>query len=139
MKKAEYEELQQLRAWKAEQMEVLAQLQLEECAKYLPVQLGDSIPAAILPALKAAAEEETEEDREERQKYIAAYEAEIARSGPAVSFQRFEIPPVNSPIPTTAAYAAIKAAKRPQTSNIQIKMVVNGDLVTFDGSWLKEL
>ena len=37
------------------------------------------------------------------------------------------------------AAAAIKAAKRPQTSNIQIKMVVNGDLVTFDGSWLRDL
>jgi hypothetical protein len=109
------EELAQLRAWKAEQMEVLAQLQLEECAKYLPVQLGESIPAAILPALKLAMEPKPP---------LFSVDME---SGDA------------KPIYPPDAHAVIKAANRPQTSNIHIRMVVNGDLVTFDGSWLKAL
>ena len=110
------EELAQLRAWTAEQMEVLAQLQLEECAKYLPVQLGESIPAAILPALKSAAD------------YAPMYSARMVDGDTVVE-----------PVLPEASRDAIKAAKRPQTSNIHIRMVVNGDMVVFDGSWLKEL
>jgi hypothetical protein len=38
-----------------------------------------------------------------------------------------------------AAREPIKAAGRPQTSNVQIRMLVNGEVTWFDGSWLKEL
>ena len=42
----------ELSKWKAEQLEVLRQLNLEEIAKELGIPLGQTIPDKILPAIK---------------------------------------------------------------------------------------